>query len=98
MEAVQHIEKVSRYTMMTPARPPAGRPAGAAPRRCRPERMLLWTPEAKMLFSELMKVCGDPTFAQRGSADDPNLLLVEKAVSSTNNRRAKWLRVRAKAI
>ena len=50
-----------------------------------------------MLFSELMKVCGDPTFAQRGSADDPNLLLVEKAVSSINNRRAKWLRVRAKA-
>ena len=86
MEAVQHIEKVSQYTVRTPAS-----------RRWRPERFLLWTQEAKMLFSELMKVCGDPTFAQRGSADDPNLLLVEKAVSSTNNRRAKWLRVRAKA-
>lgn len=53
--------------------------------------------ETKRLFSDLINKCGDPTCAQRGSPDDPNVLLVKKAVDSINNRRATWLRVRAKA-
>lgn len=59
--------------------------------------IFLWTQETKRLFSDLMNKCGDPTCAQRGSPDDPNVLLVKKAVDSINNRRATWLRVRAKA-
>ena len=44
-----------------------------------------------------MNKCGDPTRAQRGSPDDPNVLLVKKAVDSINNRRAMWLRARKNA-
>ena len=59
--------------------------------------MFLWMQEAKRLFSDLMKVCGDPTLAQRSRTDDPNILLFEKAMSSINNQRATWLKAYAKA-